>query len=123
DLGAIFVGELGVIEIKRGSFTSTIPELLKAQPTTLPANVPGECVWHFDNFFECIRTRNKPNADIEIAHRSTTVCYLINIARDLGRKLKWDPQTEKFIGDDEANQNMYVSRPRRKGYELPSDLA
>lgn len=122
DLGAIFVGDLGVIEIKRGSFTSTIPELLVKQPTTLPANVPGECVWHFDNFFECIRTRKKPNADIEIAHRSTTVCYLMNIARMYNRKLKWDPQTEHFVGDDEANKNMFISRPRRKGWELPAEV-
>lgn len=120
DLGAIFVGDLGVIEIKRGSFTSTVPELMTKQPTTLPANVPGECVWHFDNFFECIRTRKKPNADIEIAHRSTTVCYLMNIVRELGRKLKWDPKTEKFIDDAEADK--LLSRPRRKGYELPADL-
>jgi len=120
DLGAIFVGELGVIEIKRGSFTSTIPDLLKEQPATMPANVAGECVWHFDNFFDCIRTREKPNADIEIAHRSTTVCYLLNICRDLGRKLTWDPKAEKFVGDGEANR--LLSRPRRKGYELPADL-
>ncbi len=121
DLGAIFVGDKGVIEIKRGSFTSTIPELYKNQPATMPANVPKECCAHFDNFFECLKTRKLPNADIEIAHRSTTVCYLMNIARDLGRKLKWDPEAEKFIGDEEANK--MLSRPRRKGYELPADLA
>lgn len=122
DLGAIFVGDLGVIEIKRGSFTSTIPQLLAKQPATMPANVPGECKWHFDNFFECLRTRNKPAADIEIAHRSTTVCYLMNIARTIGRKLTWDPQAEQFVGDAEANRNKFISRPRRQGYELPSDL-
>jgi len=33
------------------------------------------------------------------------------------RKLRWDPKAEKFIGDDEANAKL--SRPRRKGYELP----
>ncbi len=117
DLGAIFIGDKGKLEIKRGSFDTDIPELLRSQPTTLPANVPGECRWHFDNFFECIRSRKRPNADIEIAHRSTTVCYLVNICRDLGRKLKWDPKAERFIGDDEANK--MLSRPRRKGYELP----
>jgi hypothetical protein len=42
---------------------------------------------------------------------------LINICRKLGRKLQWDPQTEKFLDDDEANQ--LVTRPRRQGYELP----
>jgi hypothetical protein len=44
------------------------------------------------------------------------VCHLINICRKLGRKLRWDPQTEKFL-DDDANQ--LVARPRRQGYELP----
>ncbi len=121
DLGAIFLGDKGRIEIKRGSFTTDRPELLQAQPTTLPANVPGECKWHFDNFFECMRTRNRPNADIEIAHRSTTVCYLVNICRDLKRKLRWDPKAERFIGDDEANG--MLSRPRRAGYELPKEFA
>jgi hypothetical protein len=42
----------------------------------------------------------------------------VNICRDLGRKLRWDPQAEKFIGDDEADA--MLSRPRRKGYELPA---
>jgi len=43
--------------------------------------------------------------------------HLANIARELGRKLRWDPQQELFVGDEEANH--YVRRPRRKGYELP----
>jgi hypothetical protein len=121
DLGAIFKGENGTIEIKRGSFETDRPELYEKQPTTLPANVPGECKWHFDNFFDCIRTRKRPNADIEIAHRSTTICYLVNICRDLGRTLQWDPKSERFVGDEEADR--LLSRPRRKGYELPSEIA
>jgi len=35
----------------------------------------------------------------------------------MGRKLYWDPQGEKFVGDDQAS--LLLSRPRRKGYELP----
>ena len=68
-----------------------------------------------------MRTRKKPNADVEIAHRSTTVCYLVNICRELGRKLTWDPKRERFVGDDEADK--LLSRPRRKGYELPKEFA
>jgi hypothetical protein len=41
----------------------------------------------------------------------------VNIARKLDRKLRWDPKAEKFMGDEEANR--MLSRPRRKGYELP----
>jgi hypothetical protein len=64
-----------------------------------------------------MRTRGKPNADVEIGHRSNTVCHLVNIARDLGRTVRWDPKAEKFPGDDEANA--MLARPRRKGFELP----
>ena len=69
------------------------------------------------NWLDCIKTREQPNADVEIGHRSISVCHLANIAREVGRKLHWDPDKETFVGDDEANA--YLSRPRRKGYELP----
>ena len=62
-------------------------------------------------------TREKPAADAETGHRATTVCHLVNICRKLGRKLQWNPQTEKFVGDNEADQ--LIARPRRQGYELP----
>ncbi|HSW47174.1 MAG TPA: Gfo/Idh/MocA family oxidoreductase [Phycisphaerae bacterium] len=119
-LGAIFVGEKGRLKIMRGKVATDQPELLKDAPPANPEG-PGECKWHIDNFFECVRTREKPNADVEIAHRATSLCQIIAICRDLKRKLKWDPQAERFIGDDEANK--MLSRPRRKGYELPAEFA
>ena len=72
---------------------------------------------HLKNWLDCIKTRAKPNADVEIGHRSISVCHLLNITRELGRKLHWDPVKEQFVDDAEANK--YVSRRRRKGYELP----
>jgi len=72
---------------------------------------------HFENFFQCLRSRKRPNADVEIGHRSISVCHLANIARQVGRRLCWDPETETFPGDQEANA--YLDRPRRKGWELP----
>lgn len=118
DLGAIFVGEKGTIEIDRGSFKTDRPELLKGQPTTRPANVPGECVEHLANFFACVRSRKQPNAHVEAGHRATTLCHLMNICRETNRKLHWDPKKEEFLSDAEANK--LVSRPRRKGFELPA---
>jgi len=76
--------------------------------------------YHLGNWLDCIKTRQKPVADVEIGHRSISVCHLANIARDVGRKLQWDPAKEQFVGDDEANT--YVTRPRRKGYELPDPV-
>ena len=117
DLGAIFRGEKGNIEILRGHARANPPELLKdAPPDTIGG--PKESIPHIENFIQCIRTRNQPAADAETGHRATSVCHLINICRKLGRKLQWDPQAEKFIGDDHANQ--LVARHRRPGYELPT---
>ncbi len=72
---------------------------------------------HVENWFDCIRTRAKPNADVEIGHRTASLCHLLVITRQLGRRLKWDPEKEVFPGDDEANA--LLDRPRRKGWELP----
>jgi predicted dehydrogenase len=116
DLGAIFVGDRGKIEIKRGRYAANPPELLEGAPDQTPEG-PRESVPHIQNFFDCIRTRRQPNADVEIGHRATTLCHLVNICRELGRKLRWDPRAEQFPGDDEANR--LLSRPRRAGYELP----
>ena len=119
DGGGLFYGEKGMIGIDRGKFWSD-PKDLVAEPLKddqLPEHVGGD---HFGNFFECIKSRKRPIADVEIGHRSATVCHLGNIARWLGRQLKWDPKAEKFIGDDEANK--LIDRPRRKGYELPDKV-
>lgn len=121
DLGAIFVCENGKIDIQRGHVETDRPDLLKDAPPDTKAPAPGETREHIANFFECVRSRKLPNADIEIGHRSTSLCCLVNICRELGRRLRWDPKAETFIDDDEANQQ--IARPRRKGYELPSEFA
>lgn len=64
---------------------------------------------HKQNFLDCVKLRKKPVASVEIGHRSATVCHLGNIAMLLGRKLNWDPERERFINDDEANQMLYRS--------------
>ena len=113
--GGVFIGEKGKITIARGRCTSDPPELAKE-----PLNDPKVKLYvsksHMGNWLECIKSRKRPAADVEIGHRSATVCHLGNIARWLGRKLKWDPEKEQFIGDDEANK--LLDRPRRKPYTL-----
>ncbi len=51
-----------------------------------------------------MKTRNDPKAPVEVGHGSGTMCHIANIAIRLGRKLQWDPITEQFINDDEANR-------------------
>ncbi len=116
DLGAIFRGEKGNIEILRGHARANPKELLQDAPPDTPGG-PKESIPHIQNFFDCVRSRKKPAADAETGHRATTVCHLVNICRKLGRNLKWDPKAEKFVGDPEADK--LIARPRRKVYELP----
>ncbi len=58
---------------------------------------------HIRNFLDCVRSRERPNADVEIGHRTAVFCHLGNIATRLGRTLRWDPSSEAVIKDDEAN--------------------
>jgi predicted dehydrogenase len=125
--GAVFVCEKGKLEINRNKFTSNpksiAAELLKKvdaveeEKKWSDQTALWQARWHLQNWLDCIRTRAKPVADVEIGHRSITVCHLVNITRQLGRELHWDPVAEQFQGDDEANK--LLTRPRRKGYELP----
>jgi hypothetical protein len=71
-----------------------------------------------EEWLDCVRTRKTPSADVEIGHRSISICHLANITRQLGRKLRWNSDTEQFQGDAEANA--LLTRTRRKGYELPT---
>ena len=72
---------------------------------------------HVEDFMSCLKSRNRPIADIEICHRSTNTCHLGNIAWKVGRKLHWDAETETFKNDPEANT--HLSRDARAGFELP----
>jgi len=76
---------------------------------------------HLQNFLECVKSRKRPNADIEIIHPGCTMVHLGNIAHRLGnQKLRFDPKTERFIGNNEANK--LLKRKYRKKYEVPEDV-
>lgn len=59
---------------------------------------------HHQNFIDCVKTRQQTTAPAEVGHRAATICHLGSIATLLGRKLTWDPDAERFVADDEANQ-------------------
>ncbi|MBB3838421.1 putative dehydrogenase [Runella defluvii] len=66
------------------------------------------------NWLECIKTRKAPISPVEIGHRACSVCLISHIAMKLPRKLQWDPKTERFVNDKEANA--MLSRSQRKPY-------
>jgi predicted dehydrogenase len=126
--GAVFICEKGKIEINRNKFVSNPPEIATELQKQLDiaeeerkwsdALALWQARWHMQNWLDCIRSRNRPVADVEIGHRSISVCHLANIVRAVGRPLRWDPAREQFAGDQQANG--YLDRPRRRGFELPS---
>jgi len=72
---------------------------------------------HERNFLECIKSRKRPNADIEIGRLSTTLCHLGNICQRLGRDVRFDAGTETFGSDAEANA--MLTKEYRDSYPLP----
>jgi predicted dehydrogenase len=71
---------------------------------------------HARNFLDCVKSRQRPNADVEDGHRTVTACHLANISLRLGgRSLRWDAQREDILGDREAAG--YLERPYRKPWD------
>ena len=101
----------------RGPVEASSPQILEAKigadEVRLRTNPAGE---HRD-FLDCVKSRTDPYFPVDIGHRVSTVCHLGNIAIELGRKLRWDPAAEQFIGDDQANELRKV-RPMRKPWSL-----
>jgi predicted dehydrogenase len=114
--GGEFIGELGKIRIGNNRVDSSPADLAKTSPASFKVRLPVSDD-HLANWCQCIKSRQQPIADVDIGHRSATVCHLGNIARWTGRRLRWDPAKEVFPDDAEANQ--FLDRPRRKPYELP----
>lgn len=130
-VGVLFEGEKGRLFVNRGTISGTPVDELKEQPFPKERyqlydfddpNRPDRVgkldaiVNHMANFFDCIAARRLPISDYESQHRSATTCHLVNLSIRLGRPLRWDPEKEVFVGDDEANQ--HLSRPQRKGFEV-----
>jgi hypothetical protein len=69
---------------------------------------------HHGNWLDCIQSRKEPISPVEIGHRTCSVCLVSHIAMKLPRKLNWDPKSERFVKDDEANA--MLSRSQRKPY-------
>jgi len=109
--GVKFHGSDGWIFVTRGRIEASQSELL-----TTPLDGEATRLYasddHMGNFFDCVRSRKPPICDAEIGHRSASICHLGVIALRLGRKLPWDPETERFVADEEANK--WIAREMRE---------
>jgi predicted dehydrogenase len=120
DHGVRFVGESAWVHVTRGSIRAGDPKFLRDpenKPEKLPVRLPVSRD-HTRNFVDAIKAGRRAICDIETAVRGDTLCQIALIAVKLGRRLSWDPQAERFVGDDEANR-MLKARPMRPPWSLP----
>lgn len=104
-----FIGTEGTIEVSR--------DFLRSNPINLasiPIKSSDKRVYFSDNHYQdwinCIKKRTRPVADVEIGHRTASICNAVNIAYELQRPLKWNPRKERF---DDYSANLMISRPYR----------
>jgi predicted dehydrogenase len=125
--GLVFYGTKGTLDLARSGYrirpetwTGEDPAdpARKFTPTVTAREVKGANLdeQHVRNFLDCVKSRERPNADVEEGHRSAVMCHLGNIATRLGRSLTWDAKQEQVVGDAEANR--LLTKPYRKPWAL-----
>ena len=113
NFGGVFVGERGwITALSAGGPVEGGPPSLFEEIRIASKDVTIGSNSHHDNWFNCIKTRDRPSAHEEIGHRSASLGHLVAISYRLERSLKWDPAKESFIGDEEANR--FRSRAMRE---------
>jgi predicted dehydrogenase len=122
DNGILFEGEKGRLFVNRGKISGTpIQENWDAgrfgddQLRELYHDKPYE--EHKENFFRCVREGGLPVSDVYSHVQTMNVCHLSSIAARLGRKIAWDPVSERITSDEQAASMM--SRKPRAGFEIP----
>jgi len=113
--GVTFEGTKGWVWANRGRHDANPKSLLESviKPDEIHLYRSDN---HAGNFIDCVLSREEPVAPIETSHRSITIGHLGNIAMRLGRDLKWDPDNEKFINDDQADR--MLSRTMRSPWRV-----
>ncbi len=115
--GAKFTGTDGWVFVNRGKIECSNPELISDEFEFASDAVRlYESHDHHENWLDCIASRERCICDVEIGHRSCTICHLGNIAIKLGRELHWDPKAEMFEGDEQANG--MVRKPMRAPWHV-----
>jgi predicted dehydrogenase len=97
DRGSVETGDSGLIVVRPDSLKAEIAEVSSKRHSGL------DVALHTRNFFDCIRSREKPAANSGVMRHSHIACHAAALAWLLKRKLKFDPVKEEFVGDDEAN--------------------
>jgi len=115
--GVEFVGANGSLVLDSSGW-EVIPVKGKGLEPQKGPSTERESRWnHIRNFLDCMRSRNRPVTDIEIGHYASATPHLGNISLRTGRKVRWDAEQERIIGDPDANK--LLTKPYRKPWKLP----
>ncbi len=118
-VGNIFYGSEGYMTINGYNSYESFTRDGKAGPKGKDGDPVGK---HFANFIEAVRSRSRSNlhGPVETAHTASALAHLGNISYRVGRRLKFDPVHERFIGDTEADA--LLTREYRKPYIVPNQV-
>ncbi|HLT92932.1 MAG TPA: Gfo/Idh/MocA family oxidoreductase [Membranihabitans sp.] len=115
-IGAHFEGEKGSLSCdyntRRIHIGGEVVEDLDEVPQSIPRS-PG----HQRNFLDSVKSRKEPESNLSYARLMTLPMHLGLISFRLKKPLKWDSRTERFVGDDQANDMLF--RPYRSPFKLP----
>lgn len=128
--GVQYIGDDGWIFVSRGAYQASASDpvdqeksakALNASDPKILDSVIAENEIHLEkiddqhgNWLDCIKSRKQPISPIEKGHKACVVCLISDIAMQVDRKLEWNPETEMFVNDDEANAMLH--RQQRKPY-------
>ena len=114
--GVRFEGEKGWIEVTRSQYHTNVPELNFVREKK--GGEYEEAPAHYQTFIDSMISRKDPNAPVEVGHSTCTACTLGNIANEVKHAIKWDPDKQVFVGDDELMNHRLVKYTYREGYTL-----
>ena len=103
------------IFVHRGGISASDPALLR-DPLGEDATRLEVSNNHIGNFLQCVRNRRQPICNVNVGHRSVSVCHIGTIAIRRRERLRWDPQREQFVGNEAANA--MLSREMRAPWRL-----
>jgi predicted dehydrogenase len=113
--GCQFEGEKGWVHVNREGIWAEPASLLSVSIKPNETHL-GDSTSHHADFIDCVQTRRDPIAPVEAGHKASYLGLVPEIACRVGRKLKWDPAGEQFVGDTEASQMLV--RPMRSPWHL-----
>ena len=117
--GTKWIGTDGWVFVNREEFDASNKEFRDYK--TLPENLRKVKLYqskdHQQNFIDCIKSGQPTITPVQTAHHSAIPGHLALISMLVGRKLKWDANSEQIIGDEEAAK--WLTRPYRRHYKMP----